>query len=128
MVMVEELSLALNVDARAVGFWNNVLYLFGSEDEVRSLLDECTGKSRREIDKYITKKRIEKIKDEKYSSIDEFIACFNGDKKSALERLFQEPIDISKMSKLITDDPIRIFKIHSTLPIAVWFMSFVVYL
>lgn len=126
--MIRELSMALNIDSDAAGFWNNVRYLFKTDDEVRSLLHECTGKSRREVDKYITKVRNEKIKKHRFLSLNDFVSSFNADKIAALERMFQEPIDISKLSKLTTSDPTRIFTIHSSLPLAVWFMSFVIYL
>lgn len=126
--MIRELSMALNVDSNAAGFWNNVRYLFNTDDEVRSLLHECAGKSRREIDRYIIKIRNEKIKRFRYLSLNDFVSSFNIDKVAALERMFQEPMDISKLSKLTINDPVRIFTIHSALPFAVWFMSFVIYL
>ncbi|QSF43467.1 hypothetical protein [Paenibacillus tianjinensis] len=128
MEMNDELSLALNVDSKAVGFWRNILYLFKTEADIAMLLHECAGKSRREIDKYVTRVRKDKINNEKYSSVDEFIECYIEDKTGALERLFQEPIDATKLSKLTTNDPRHIFTIHSKLPFAVWFMSFVIYL
>lgn len=128
MEVIDEFALVLGIDTRAVGFWSNVLYLFRTDNEIGSLIDECAGKSRRYIDNYVAKVRHERIKNEKYSSIDEFIECFNNNKIEALERMFQEPINPSKLSKLITSDPVHIFNIHSTLPFAVWFMSFVIYL
>lgn len=126
--MIKELSLELNVDSGATGFWNNVLFLFKSKDEVGSLLHDCAGKPRRDLDRYVAKTRHEKIKINRFNSMDDFVSSYNLNRVAALERLFQEPIDASKLSKLTVNDPYRIFSIHSTLPLAVWFMSFVTYL
>lgn len=126
--MIEELSLELNVPVAANGFWNNVIFLFQTKEEVGSLLRNCAGMPRRDVDKHVAKARKEKIKINRFDSIEDFVSNYNKDKVATLERMFQESIDISKLSKLTTDDPYRIYTIHSSLPLAVWFMTFVIYL
>ena len=127
LTMMKDISLELGICADCEGFWSNARFLFVTDEEVEGLR-AYAGKSRREIDKYVTDTRRQKLMDSRFESKEVFAKRYGADKIGTLERLFQEPINISKLSKLICDDPYQIYALHNSLPVTTWFMAFVIYL
>jgi hypothetical protein len=88
------------------------------------LLEDCVGKSSKDINKYVYEYREKKLKDLDIN-IDEFVNTYKRDKRAALEYLFQESLPVSWIKKLKIDNPKDIFEIHSKLDKNIFFMKFV---
>lgn len=115
----------LKIDKMATGFWEMFHYLTEHNPEKEKIfLVDCEGKDRQYIGLYSIKLRKKRLKEKKYHNESEFISHFQKDKRAALERLFQEPLNIKKIN-LIHHDPSHIFNIHSKCNFDIWFMEFI---
>ncbi|MDH6672003.1 hypothetical protein ACXFAU_10910 [Paenibacillus glucanolyticus] len=121
--MNDDLLIKLQISPAAIELISMINFLFALEDEKISLFNDCAGEDGREINRYINNKRREIISNRLYT-MDEFMRDWQMNQKSALERLFQEPLTDVKLAKLKVKDPILIFKLHSTQP-HMRFMKFI---
>ncbi|WP_431785848.1 hypothetical protein [Paenibacillus lactis] len=122
--MDDNLKRLLDIENTAIELIAMINFLF--QTDYKKLLRDCIGLTGKEINKYVYDKRREKIMNTRYSNIDEFVQEFLVAKERALERLFQEPLNSAKLSKLeIMDDPVRIYEIHSKQKPDIRFMNFV---
>ncbi|ASA22688.1 hypothetical protein [Paenibacillus donghaensis] len=125
--MKNQLSPILKVEKSAFEFWNFVTFVLKNQDDISNIINWCgESKTRREIDEYLSKKRDKDILNRIYT-VSDFCSHFNKDSKSALEDLFQEPLNDYKVSQLNQTNAIKIFEIHSDLPPSTWFMDFLLY-
>ncbi|MGM1044812.1 MAG: hypothetical protein ACQEXX_01560 [Bacillota bacterium] len=127
MRMVEQLECILNIDQSAVELIAMIGFIFAIPSDFEQLLRDCSGKSGKDINKYVYDMRLKRIGETRYPSKRDFINHFQSDKKAALQRLFQEPLNKAKLSKLCIDDPDYIFEIHSRQHSGIRFMKFLLF-
>ncbi|GAB6930094.1 hypothetical protein JCM10914A_40770 [Paenibacillus sp. JCM 10914] len=121
--MNDELLTKLQISPAAVELISIINFLFTLADDKQKLFEDCEGKEGREINRYVNRTRRDIISNRLYD-MEDFVKDWQLDHKSALEKLFQEPLNDAKLSKLKIEDPRFIFKIHSTQP-HIRFMRFI---
>ncbi|MNC08049.1 hypothetical protein D3C75_556200 [compost metagenome] len=123
-IKVNEYAERLNISAKATGFWEMFHYLTDREEaKQESFVQTCEGMSRRNIGLYSLKMRKERLKANKFNSMDEFINMYHQDQKAALEKLFQEPLNQAKITMMNDKDPAQLYSIHSKQSSDAWFME-----
>ncbi|OIB04555.1 hypothetical protein AK95_13140 [Paenibacillus sp. LC231] len=121
--MNDDLFMKLRISPAAIELISMINFLFLLEDERIKLVKDCEGEEGKVINRYVNNKRREIITNRLYT-LDDFIRDWQMNQKSALERLFQEPLTDVKLVKLKVKDPILIYKIHNTQP-HMRFMKFI---
>ncbi|MGG3505015.1 hypothetical protein ABES58_05965 [Paenibacillus lautus] len=121
--MNDDLFMKLRISPAAIELISMINFLFLLEDEKIKLVKDCEGEEGKVINRYVNNKRREIITNRLYTQ-DDFIRDWQMNQKSALERLFQEPLTDVKLVKLKVKDPILIYKIHNTQP-HMRFMKFI---
>ncbi|SEL80548.1 hypothetical protein SAMN04488688_1067 [Paenibacillus sp. cl141a] len=121
--MNDDLFMKLRISPAAIELISMINFLFLLEDEKIKLVKDCEGEEGKVINRYVNNKRREIITNRLYT-LDDFIRDWQMNQKSALERLFQEPLTDVKLVKLKVKDPILIYKIHNTQP-HMRFMKFI---
>ncbi|MBX4152239.1 hypothetical protein [Paenibacillus lautus] len=123
--MDDNLKRLLDIEDTAIELIAMINFLFKVSD-YKELIYDCIGLTGKEINKYVYDKRREKIMNTRYSDIDDFVQDFLVAKDKALERLFQEPLNAAKISRLsIKDDPLRIYELYCKQKPDIRFMNFV---
>lgn len=122
--MDDNIKRLLGIDDSAVELVSMINFLF-SVCDYNKLVNDCIGLSGKQLNKYVYDTRRKKIKNTRYSDIDEFIKDFGVSKDKALERLFQEPLNTAKLSKLSISDPVRIFEIYNAQKPDIRYMNFI---
>lgn len=117
----------LNINQSAVELISMIKFLFATQEEIQELLLDCMGLEGKDINKYVYAKRKKNIEMLQYASRIEFEDSYKGNKQTALERMFQEPLNEAKLSKLKINDPLQIWEIHRTKDPAIRFMHFCLY-
>ncbi|MFB4327368.1 hypothetical protein [Paenibacillus sp. CR_12] len=121
--MNDDLFMKLRISPAAIELISMINFLFLLEDEKIKLVKDCEGEEGKVINRYVNNKRREIITNRLYT-LDDFIRDWQMNQKSALEKLFQEPLTDVKLVKLKVKDPILIYKIHNTQP-HMRFMKFI---
>ncbi|MEC0306908.1 hypothetical protein P4H67_09075 [Paenibacillus lautus] len=121
--MNDDLFMKLRISPAAIELISMINFLFLLEDERIKLVKDCEGEEGKVINRYVNNKRREIITNRLYT-LDDFIRDWQMNQKSALERLFHEPLTDVKLVKLKVKDPILIYKIHNTQP-HMRFMKFI---
>lgn len=122
--MDDNIKRLLGIDDSAVELISMINFLFNVCDYDK-LINDCLGLPGKLLNKYVYDTRREKIKNTRYSDIDEFVKDFGVSKDKALERLFQEPLNAAKLSKLSISDPVCIFEIYSSQKPDIRYMNFI---
>ncbi|MDY8021176.1 hypothetical protein [Paenibacillus polymyxa] len=125
--MVEKLIIDYKIKNKAVNLLDAIYFLITSDADIEDFRYNCSDGGIQEINRYLIKKRKEKLEKNKYKNIEEFIDNYKINNLTALERLCQERIGINKLSKLKSSDPSRIYAIHNERGPYVRFMELALY-
>lgn len=116
---------ALKIPTDAIEMRAAIIFLY-KEKDCGILLDSCMEQSLKQINKFIANERKKRLEDRRITK-SEFLRDFIKNKKSALEDLFQEPLNQVKID-LVPNNPERIFTIHSMQPVDIRLMNFLLHL
>lgn len=104
----------LGVDKKAGDFLNMVTFLF--QGNLDFFIDKCKDKSSGFMHSFLYDYRKDMIKRTRFASFEEFNDTYNTDDKTALERLFQEPISKWQMDRFNCNDTMTIYNLHLNNP------------
>lgn len=123
---IKTLSQICNVGEQAIEFWNLLFFLCPSIVEAEDILKDCRYARRNEVETLLYNKRYECLTENKYANSTEFLYFYSINKKKALERLFQQPLNECMLSNF-NGDPEQLYLIHSKKPKS-WFMECLLYM
>ncbi|MGG1671554.1 hypothetical protein ACIFOE_13050 [Paenibacillus sp. NRS-1783] len=112
--MIEEIIGELGITSHATNVIDAISFLITTTEDIAELKDVCRHGDVQSVNIYLIEKRKQKVSSNKFINIEEFVCRYNVDPIGTLERLCQERLDSNKLSKLKSNDPVRIYKIHNS--------------
>ncbi|MGG1650507.1 hypothetical protein ABHN03_25415 [Paenibacillus sp. NRS-1775] len=112
--MIQEIIGKLGITSHATNVIDAISFLITTTEDIEELKDVCKSGDVQSVNLYLIKKRKQKISRNKFINIEDFVHHYNVDPIGALERLCQERLVGDKLSKLKSNDPVRIYKIHNS--------------
>lgn len=103
---------SVDISSKSIGLLTIAEFFFPDCLNNEDFVSKCSGMNGYQINEYLDSYRVSMISKTRFDSCSEFVNTYRDDEASALERLFQEKINRTKLETLRCKKPETIYELH----------------